>query len=148
MKFGDRLSNAPMPVGEQYLQSTPNTVMGDNENIYNVGYFTMPFYGHLYVDMWAAVEWPGTSTIAGVATWLSVHTYSPVNVDTGFGTTDNGVDMDCAGIFSYQGDLATHAYWTNLTANQQLQVNGRLYTTAPGTAKAYSLCAVCRPMPA
>jgi len=129
MRYGSYLSNASMPIGEAYIQGSPQATLGSSENIYNAGYYTMPWDGHLVVDLWAEVSWPGTNTLGdGAAVWLSVHTYSALPVGVGFNTADLCTYHDCAGIFSYAGELRTHAMWYSVPAGVQVQVNARLYT--------------------
>ena len=129
MIFGSNLSNGPIPVGETYFQTTINTTSGGNEIGWEVGTYSMPFAGHLMVNMWAEVAWPGTSTLVnGLAAWLSP-IYSVPACD-GYG--DMGIYDNCAGIFSFGGQPRCHGIWANLAPGAYISLHARFYNTPPG----------------
>lgn len=141
-KFGAYLSNAATPVDEQYFQVTVNmglTVAG--ENIFSMGGYTMPFAGHLHVELYAELSHPGDQA---PPIWLSVGGQSSPPPS---GTSDIGPCQPAAGVFTAQHEVRTHAYWANLAAGAGVNGIARIYTTVANTVTLAYLGGFWRPVP-
>lgn len=145
MKFGDVYTGATTPAYETYFQVNPLATLAQNETFYYIGQYGMSWPGHLYLDMWAEVNWPGTNTLPnGAALWLSV---GSISIPAPGHAADLGINADCPGIFSHGGEPCTHAVWYNLAAGQTVTAYARIYTTAPGYAKVNYIGGFFRPYP-
>lgn len=140
-KFGDYPSNAVTPVGEAYLQVSPNADLGAGENFFGMGWFTMPFYGHLTVELYAEVTWGGDNV---PATFFSIGNNSSPSPNGG--SADLGVCHHGINIFGAASELRTHAYWTNLGAGSGVYAYARLWCNVSGQAHVHHIAGFWRPM--
>jgi hypothetical protein len=140
-KFGEYPSNGVTPIGEQYLQVSPNAWLSAGENLYGMGWFTMPFYGHLTVELYAELDWGGDDA---PRTWLSVGGGSSPPPNGGSG--DMGVNHHGINIFRAGATLRTHAHWINLGAGAGVYAHARLYCTAGGMVAIRHIAGFWRPM--
>jgi hypothetical protein len=129
-KFGEYPSNGPTPIGEQYLQIGPQVGLAAGENLFGMGWFTQPYYGHLTVELYAEVDWDGDTA---PAIWLSVGSGSSPPPNGGSG--DMGVCHHGINVYRGQAQLRTHAYWTNLGAGAGVYAHARLYSTGGGIVR-------------
>lgn len=139
-KFGNYLSNAATPIGESYYQVTVNGYLAINDSYFNVGSFTMPFAGHLFIDMWAEMNWA-----SGILpqTFLSVASNSSPAPTS---SADMGVAHHAPGIFSADHEPRTHAWWQNLGAGAVVSANARTWTNINGVVHLMYIGGFWRPM--
>lgn len=129
-KFGSWLSNASTGVGEQWVQANPQAWMVAGENLYGMGWFTMPFAGNLTLDLYANCDWPGDNC---PSLWLSVWTGSTPGPSS---TADMRISHTGINVFRGGGELRSHAWWANLTAGAGVYAYARIYCTQGGNTVA------------
>lgn len=124
-KFGGFLSTTATPAYENYF-AVVGPYLSASETIVQVGTYQMRWAGHLYIDLHAQMQWPGTNTLGdGAATWLSVWSGSTPAPGS---YADLGCWADAAGIFNAEQELRTHGAWYNLAAGATVTAYARLWT--------------------
>jgi hypothetical protein len=140
-KFGAYATNLVTPVGEQYLQISPQFAMGTGEHLWGMGWFYMPFAGHLTVELYAELDWHGDTS---PAIWFTVGSGSSPAPNGG--AADPGICYrGGVNLFAGMGEMRTHAYWLNLASGAGVYAHARLYTTGGGNVR--HICGLYRPMP-
>jgi hypothetical protein len=142
-KFGDWPSTGVTPVGEQFLIISPQVYCGAGENLWGMGWYTMPFAGHLTVELWAEVDWNGDNA-PGI--WFSVGQGSSPAPNGG--ATDLGECRHGINIFKPAAEMRASAYWLNLGAGAGVYAHARIYSTEAGHVAVRFVAGFYRPMPA
>jgi hypothetical protein len=140
-KFGDWPANAAVPASEQYMQVSPQAYAVAGENLWGMGWYYMPYAGHLTVELWAEVDWNGDN-VPGI--WFSVGQGS-LPVPNG-GATDAGVCFHGINIFKPQAQMRASAYWLNLGAGAGVYAHARIYSTEGGHVAVRYIAGFYRPM--